>query len=158
SAADLLRRSFHHSLRVEPAHRSKRRRPRGDEMAMRKHLCGPAAFVTITLTTGLAAVQASAETGLKLGITGFYRGAARAVVGSAPPDPGFPLDGTAGFGDFGRSSGGFRQELRIDFTGRTTLDNGLTLGVLIGFNGENLAAAGGTATPAGQSWVGLQGR
>jgi hypothetical protein len=104
---------------------------------MRKHLCRTVAFVALGLTTGLVATQANAESGLKLGITGFYRGAAGAVVGgSASPDPGSPIASTAGFGDFGRSSSGFRQEIRIDFTGQTTLDNGLTVGLLVGLDGR----------------------
>ena len=32
-----------------------------------------------------------------------------------------------------------RQEIRVNFTGQTQLDNGITVGVLVGLNGENVA-------------------
>ena len=37
-----------------------------------------------------------------------------------------------------------RQEIRVNFTGETTLDNGITVGVLVGLNGENVAKSGST--------------
>jgi predicted porin len=64
----------------------------------------------------------------------------------------------SGQGNFGRTSGGFRQEIRINFTGETTLDNGLTVGVLVGLNGENLIGVGSTTTPVKQSWVDFKGK
>jgi len=35
-----------------------------------------------------------------------------------------------------------RQEIRVNFTGTTTLDNGITVGVLVGLNGENTSYSG----------------
>jgi hypothetical protein len=35
-----------------------------------------------------------------------------------------------------------RQEIRVNFTGETTLDNGVTVGILVGLNGENVAKSG----------------
>ena len=32
-----------------------------------------------------------------------------------------------------------RQEIRVNFTGQTQLDNGITVGVLVGLNGESVA-------------------
>jgi outer membrane protein OmpU len=122
---------------------------------MRRALYGTSALIAVGLATG----PAFADSGLKLGITGFYRGAAGAVIGGdSVPNPSFPFASTAGFGDFGRTSGGFRQEIRINFTGQTTFDNGLTVGVLVGINGENLIGVGSTSTPQKQSWVDFRGK
>jgi predicted porin len=119
---------------------------------MKKILCGTTALVA----AGLLAGEASAASGLKLGITGFYRGAMGATIGG---DSAVTRSGSniIGFGDHGRTSGGFRQEIRINFTGETTLDNGLTIGVLVGLNGENLGGFS-TATPTKQSWVDFKGK
>jgi predicted porin len=117
---------------------------------MKKILYGTTALVA----AGLAAGQAEAASGLKLGITGFYRGAAGMTIGgeSVQTAP------NSGQGAFGRTNGGFRQEIRINFTGETTLDNGLTIGVLVGLNGENLIGVGSTTTPVKQSWVDFKGK
>jgi len=94
---------------------------------MKKLLHGTTALVT----AGLAVGQASADSsGIKLGVSGYYRASAGILVGG---------DQTAtaaggGLGDFGRTSGGFRQEIRINFKGETTLNNGITVGVLVGLN------------------------
>jgi len=131
---------------------------------MKKILCGTTALVA----AGLAAGQASAASGLKLGITGFYRGAGGMTIGGdstfAPAVAATPTHGlndrsiSAGLGAFGKTSGGFRQEIRINFTGETTLDNGLTVGVLVGLNGENLIAVGSTTTPVKRSFVDFKGK
>src|SRR5437879_783564 len=125
---------------------------------MKKVLYGTTALVA----AGLLAGEASAASGLKLGITGFYRGAMGVTVGG---DSVQTFAGTrggiatgSGQGDYGRTSGGFRQEIRINFTGETTLDNGLTVGVLVGLNGENLIGVGSTTTPVKQSWVDFKGK
>jgi hypothetical protein len=39
---------------------------------------------------------------------------------------------TAGLGNFDRQAVSMRQQIRVNFTGKTTLDNGMTVGVLVG--------------------------
>jgi outer membrane protein OmpU len=116
---------------------------------------------TALVAAGLAAGQADAASGLKLGITGFYRGAMGINVGGDTPllvqGPGITT-AIGLYGDGGRTSGGFRQEIRLNFTGETTLDNGLTVGVLVGLNGENLINVGSKTTPQKQSWVDFKGK
>jgi hypothetical protein len=101
----------------------------------------------------LAAGQAQAASGLQLTITGHYRGAAGLVTGGESA-----AAGNVFLGDYGRSDGGFRQEVRINITGKTTLDNGLTIGVLIGLNGENLLAVGHRTTPTKQAYADFSGK
>jgi outer membrane protein OmpU len=102
---------------------------------MRKALCATTALVAANLAVG----QASADSGgIKLGISGFYRASAGVLIGGDQVQTG-PASGQ---GDFGRDSGGFRQEIRINFKGQTTLDNGLTVGVLVGLNAENAVSGG----------------
>ncbi len=97
---------------------------------MKKALYGTTALVAATIVAG----QADAASGLKLGITGFYRGAIGASFGD---------DNTSGpsygAGQSGRNNVTFRQEVRVNFTGSTTLDNGITVDVLVGLNagGQN---------------------
>src|SRR5262249_21515941 len=100
---------------------------------MKKALYGTTALVAAAVAAG----QADAASGLKLGITGFYRGAIGAAFGdsnSVPSQnngaPSFTVN--TGAGDFGRNSVAFRQEVRVNFTGSTTLDNGITVDVLVG--------------------------
>ena len=105
-------------------------------------LCG-----TALAAAGLVTSQAWADQQLKLGISGFYRGAIGGVIGgdqahttftgAAPPFPRI----TVGQGDFGRTDTGFRQEIRINFKGDTTFDNGLTVAVLVGLNPEGASNA-----------------
>jgi outer membrane protein OmpU len=121
---------------------------------MKKILYGTTALVA----AGLAAGQADAASGLKLGITGFYRGAGGFLVGGDSDHRTTTFGSRIGDGDFGRTSGGFRQEIRLNFTGETTLDNGLTIGVLVGLNGENLINVGSKTTPQKQSWVDFKGK
>jgi outer membrane protein OmpU len=104
--------------------------------AMRSKLLGGTALVV----TGLAAYQAAADQQLKLGISGFYRASAGGIIGGDQVQtsyPALPAFVTAGQGDFDRTGAGFRQEIRINFKGETTFDNGLTVAALIGVNGEN---------------------
>jgi outer membrane protein OmpU len=113
---------------------------------MKRVLLGTTALATAGLLTG----EASADTALKLGIQGFYRAAVGAVIGGD--------SATFGTGDAGRTSSGFRQEIRINFTGQTTLDNGLAVGVLAGLNAEDLSAVGSTETPTRQSCADFKGK
>jgi hypothetical protein len=107
---------------------------------MKTRLFGTTALVAV----GLAAGDASAASALKLGITGFFRNAIGAAWGNEPHD--FITGvGTAGLNSFGRQNVSMRQEIRINFTGQTTLDNGITVGVLVGLNGENVAKSGSTS-------------
>ena len=50
-----------------------------------------------------------------------------------------------------------RQEIRINFTGQTTLDNGITVGVLVGLNGENVAKSGST-TQVNRAYADFSGK
>jgi hypothetical protein len=116
---------------------------------MKKVLCGAAA----ALAVGLAANPARAASGLLLGITGFYRGAAGIVAGGESA-----AAGKFFLGDAARTDGGFRQEIRVNITGRTTLDNGMTVGVLVGLNGENLLGVGSRTTPTKQAYAHFSGK
>jgi outer membrane protein OmpU len=116
---------------------------------MKKALCATTALVA----AGLAAGQASADGGIKLGLSGFYRGSAGILIGG---------DQTAGskgggLGDFGRTSGGFRQEVRINFKGETTLDNGITVAVLVGLNPNGAANTSGRLNRAYADFSGKYG-
>jgi len=112
---------------------------------MKKVLYGTTALVA----AGLAAGEASAASGLKLGITGFYRNSIGGSFGNAPTsklfNPTFGNVTTVGLGNFDRQNVSMRQEIRVNFTGQTTLDNGITVGVLVGFIGENAAKSGSTS-------------
>src|SRR6266446_582981 len=109
---------------------------------MKKALYGTTALVAAAVVAG----QADAASGLKLGITGFYRGAMGGSFGSGDAVPGDP---TTGAGLAGRNNFAFRQEVRVNFTGSTTLDNGITVGVLVGINaggGNNVTSNSTTRT------------
>ena len=115
---------------------------------MKKLLLGTTALVAV----GLGAGEASAASALKLGITGFYRNSIGGSFGNdpttqirrhRPPGPGVGVT-TAGLGGFDRQNVSMRQEIRVNFTGETTLDNGITVGVLVGLNGENVLKSGST--------------
>src|SRR5215472_2526967 len=122
---------------------------------MKETLFGTTALVAM----GLAAQSASAASALQLGMTGFYRGAAGLIIGGKSAGPFTTASGgTGGAGNFGRSSGGFRSEIRINFTGQTTLDNGLTVSALVGLNGSNLIAVDSTDTPTYNSYVDFKGQ
>lgn len=94
---------------------------------LKKALAGTTALAT----AGLAAGQVSADSGgIKLGIGGYYRASAGFLVGGNQT----ATAGGGGLGDFGRTSGGFRQEIRINFKGQVTLNNGITVDALVGIN------------------------
>jgi hypothetical protein len=111
---------------------------------MKRALCGTTALVA----AGLAVGQASADSkGIMLGISGYFRGSAGILIGgdqtavhfATGPGKVATKAGVGGLGDFGRTSGGFRQEVRINFKGQTTLDNGITVSVLVGLNPNGAA-------------------
>src|SRR3954453_20691716 len=119
---------------------------------MKKILYG----TTALMTAGLVGEAAEAAAGLKLGIAGYYRGAAGAIIGGES----LATRG-GGQGDFGKTNGGFRQDIRINFTGEATLDNGMTIGALVQLFGENTVAVPGsfiTTTPIYRSRVGFKGK
>jgi outer membrane protein OmpU len=129
---------------------------------MKKVLYGTTALVA----AGLVAGEASAASGLKLGITGFYRNAIGGSFGNGPTTqyggsgafgPGNTGTTTAGLGNFDRQAVSMRQEIRINFTGQTTLDNGITVGVLVGLNGENVAKSGST-TQVNRAYADFSGK
>ena len=109
---------------------------------MKKVLYGTTAFVT----AGLVAGDASAASGLKLGINGYYRNSIGGSFGNSPTTQHFngTSVSTAGLGNFDRQNASMRQEIRVNFTGKTTLDNSITVRVLVGLNGENVAKSGST--------------
>src|SRR5262249_9002579 len=114
---------------------------------MKRGLRGTTALIAVA---GFAAHDAAAASGLQLGITGFYRNTIGGSLGNSPTSKFFgngPLNQgsgitTAGLGNFDRQNVSMRQEIRVNFTGQTTLDNGITVLVLIGLDGENVAKSG----------------
>lgn len=107
---------------------------------MKRVLYGTTALVAASLVAG----QALAASGLQLGINGFFRNAIGASWGNGPMANVPTASGfsSAGLNTFDKQDVSMRQEIRINFTGETTLDNGITVGVLIGLNGENVAKSG----------------
>lgn len=101
---------------------------------MKKTLLGTTALVA----AGLSAGQALADNGIKLGISGYYRASMGILVGGDQTAVHFKTasGGTSvgGLGDFGRTSGGFRQEIRINFKGSFTLPDGITVATTVGMN------------------------
>ena len=113
---------------------------------------------SVWLAGGLTAGEASAASGLKLGITGFYRNAIGGSFGNSPTSTFVgPAGTTFGLGNFDRQAVSMRQEIRINFTGQTTLDNGITVGVLVGLNGENVAKSGST-TQVNRAYADFSGK
>jgi predicted porin len=130
---------------------------------MKRILYGTTALVV----AGVVAGDASAASGLKLAITGFYRNSIGGSIGNAPTNK-FAGDGpiatpggagitTAGLGNFDRQNVSLRQEVRVNFTGQTTLDNGITVGVLVGLNGENVAKSG-SSTQINRAYADFSGK
>jgi outer membrane protein OmpU len=128
---------------------------------VKKALYGTTALVA----AGLAAGQALADGGIKLDISGFYRGSAGVLIGGdqTPVNVhshtvGGGLGATTaigGLGDFGRTSGGFRQEIRINFQGDITLPDGITVGVLVGIDP---AIGGSAATAVNRAYTDFKGQ
>ena len=115
---------------------------------MKTWIMGTSALVTAALAAG----EAGAASGLKLGITGFYRNAIGGSFGNSPTSQNVVTSGgaatsvsTAGLGNFDRQAVSMRQQIRVNFTGKTTLDNGMTVGVLVGLDGENVAKSDSTS-------------
>src|SRR5262249_38887377 len=46
------------------------------------------------------------------------------------------------YGDSQHQTASMRQDIRVNFTGETKLDNGITVGVLVGLTGENVEKSG----------------
>ena len=107
---------------------------------MKRVLYGTTALVAASLVAG----PALAASGLQLGINGFFRNAIGASWGNGPMANVPTANGysSAGLNTFDKQDVSMRQEIRINFTGETTLDNGITVGVLVGLNGENVAKSG----------------
>ena len=115
---------------------------------MKTWIMGTSALVTAALAAG----EAGAASGLKLGITGFYRNAIGGSFGNSPTSQHVVTSGgaatsvsTAGLGNFDRQAVSMRQQIRVNFTGKTTLDNGMTVGLLVGLDGENVAKSDSTS-------------
>src|SRR6516225_7075298 len=114
---------------------------------MRASLLSTTTLVAVSLVAG----EVSAASGLKLGITGFYRNAIGGSFGNSPTTQhivtsgGVPSVSTAGLGNFDRQNVSMRQQIRVNFTGKTTLDNGITVGVLVGLDAENVAKSDSTS-------------
>ena len=115
---------------------------------MKTWIMGTSALVTAALAAG----EAGAASGLKLGITGFYRNAIGGSFGDSPTSQHVVTSGgaatsvsTAGLGNFDRQAVSMRQQIRVNFTGKTTLDNGMTVGLLVGLDGENVAKSDSTS-------------
>src|SRR5215472_6738389 len=128
---------------------------------MRTSLLGTTTLVAV----GLVAGEASAASGLKLGITGFYRNSIGGSFGNSPTSQHFgtgPLAQgvgvtTSGLGNFDRQNVSMRQEIRVNFTGQTTLDNGITVGVLVGLNGESVGKSEST-TQVNRAYADFSGK
>jgi len=121
---------------------------------MKRVLCGTTALVA----AGLAAGDTMAASGLKLGITGFYRNSIGASFGNSPTSKFLgPAGTTFGLGNFDRQNVSMRQEIRVNFTGQTTLDNGITVGVLVGLNGESVAKSG-SSTQVNRAYADFSGK
>src|SRR5262245_58723732 len=82
---------------------------------------------TAILGAGLTSGTASAADGINLSLGGFFSASFQAVVDD---------DGEGEPGNR-RNSVGFFQSAEIFFDGRTTLDNGLTVGARVELEGEN---------------------
>src|SRR6516162_1841894 len=114
---------------------------------MRASLLSTTTLVAVTLVAG----EATAAGGLQLGITGFYRNGIGGSFGNSPTTQhivtsgGVPSVSTAGLGNFDRQNVSMRQQIRVNFTGKTTLDNGITAGVLVGLDAENVAKSDSTS-------------
>ena len=122
---------------------------------MKRVLLGSTALVA----AGLVASQADAASGLKLGISGYYRGAIGGEFGSSDSIIATGGGGFSGSGDFGRQNVSFRQEVRVNFTGSTTLDNGITVGVLVGLNaGGHYQSASNVTARINRAYMDLSGK
>jgi len=93
---------------------------------MKKLLLGTTALVAAGVLTG----QAQAADPVSLSLGGYYRTAIGAVF------DGDEDNGVTGEGGVGRHSYYHEQDVEVHFTGETTLDNGLTVGVNIQLEGQ----------------------
>lgn len=90
---------------------------------MKKSFLGTTALAV----AGFLAADAVASEPIKLGLGGFYRGAMGGVIGE---------DNSSGELGDKRRGHAFKQDIEVYFLGRTTLDNGLTVGARIELEGE----------------------
>ena len=124
---------------------------------MKKTLFGTTALVAASLAT----CQALADGGIRLDISGYYRGSMgflidgnQAPVAVSGTKFGAPTTFVGGLGDFGRTSGGFRQEVRINFKGDFTLPDGINVGVTVGVNP---GGAANTSAQLNRAYADLKG-
>ena len=89
---------------------------------MKKVLLGTTALVAIGAFVGTAQADEMMEKPIEVGIGGYYRAALTAYSGD---------------GDAGLRGHALEQNIELEASGETTLDNGLTVGVRIRVNGNN---------------------
>ena len=118
---------------------------------MRKLLCGSTALVA----AAVVAQQAEAASGLKLGIAGYYRGAMGVTFGDTGNTV-FPS--SEGGGLYGRNNVAFRQEIRVNFTGATTLDNGITVDVLVGLEAAATSTSSNAPARINRAYLDIEGK
>jgi predicted porin len=93
---------------------------------MKRVLLGTTALVA----AGIAMADAKAADPVSLGVGGYYRTAIGAI---------FDDEDGVGEGGFGRHDYFHEQDVEVHFTGKTTLDNGLTVGVNVQLEGQTQA-------------------
>src|SRR5262245_37194372 len=91
---------------------------------MKKVLLGSTALVA----AGLIAGDAAAADGVKLSLGGYYRGVAGVMFDD--------FDGVAAGLEDDLRDYVFKQDVEVHFKGETTLDNGLTVGVVVQLEGQ----------------------
>lgn len=94
---------------------------------------------TALMAAGLLIGEASAADPVKLGIGGYYLGAAGVTFGEGNED------GRGEPGDDRRPEV-FKQDVEVHFRGETTLDNGLTVGARIELEAQSASNNGGSTT------------
>ena len=90
---------------------------------MKRALYGSTALVAASLLAG----QAQAADGVKLGVGGFYHGAAGAAISENWDNGG--IEGNT-------RAHAFKQSIEVYFSGETTLDIGLTVGARVELEGQ----------------------
>ena len=114
---------------------------------MKKFLLGTTAVVAVTAFGGAAYAQSASEP-IKLGLGGYWRGAAGDQIG-----------GSGSGANQGRLKQQFQQDSLIIVSGTTKFDNGLNVGVSVQFRGEGANSVNetlqkdGTTVKGGQDTV-----
>src|SRR5438128_2170339 len=98
---------------------------------MKKFLLGTTAVVAATAFGGAAYAQSASEP-LKLGLGGYWRGAAGSMVNSG---------GSQANEHFKQA---FKQDSLVVISGSTKFDNGLSVGVSVQLRGEGANGTGGS--------------